>query len=673
MRTVAVWGCCGAVAAELVACLSRRADVDAVFVIDDAGLGGRVQEYLERSSVDDHKLRWLSVDYRDPEDGFSPSVTGELFRLVTDVFVAADYDGYPLSAEQIGCLYTLPLGALARLLGKGWEPRLHYLSSLLVAGDRDGAFTEYDVGQPEQLRNAIERARHTAEQEFRLLARGRLATVYRLPLVAPRRRDGAFAAPVSMLGGIARELGRSGSGVLCADEASTLPAAPVDWLADVVALNALSAEPMRGTLHLVGERIALPDFAARVGCAGRRGFRSYLGQKLRGALSNPSEYVRYPYSLTYFDDFRAAQALRRFAIGTSVATACELRTPEADPLSVRQVAYQLRAVADEQLHGVRALGQAAKHVIDDVSVDVWEHGQGMPLVFLPGLLGPEAWFGLARKLGHRYRCLIVGLVGLSRSLPKPGFPTFALPQQASLVRGLMSRLGVAQAHVVASDLAVPVAQFLGGRWPESFLSLSCFNPMQSRDVVSTLPGRQRWLLERPRVRRAAVKSAKSRRRFVERCFASPALLGGRGGATLDRLESLAANYAASDELFERFCDTLRGPPDTADLVDWAAVPVKTLFSLSCECSLTSLSIYVALSELPGGGIRLSLLPRAGLDVAEQQPLSVANRLLRFFDAESPDHPRASGIVVRPLAAPANGEESFAYAQNGGRSTTALVG
>ena len=87
MRTVVIWGCTSAVSAELAARLSRRDELDLVLVVDDVGSSRHAQAYVAGSSANPSKLRWLSVDYRDPEDGLSSALMGQGRRGVTDLIL----------------------------------------------------------------------------------------------------------------------------------------------------------------------------------------------------------------------------------------------------------------------------------------------------------------------------------------------------------------------------------------------------------------------------------------------------------------------------------------------------------------------------------------------------------------------------------------------------------
>ncbi len=108
--------------------------------------------------------------------------------------------------------------------------------------------------------------------------------------------------------------------------------------------------------------------------------------------------------------------------------------------------------------------------IDDAQLYYEIHGDGEPLILIPGLgAGRWLWFKQVPFLAPHFRTIIFDPpgVGLSRAT-KEAFTTRSL---AATVAGLLDKLDIERAHVLGASLGGFVAQEFALRFPQKVMSL----------------------------------------------------------------------------------------------------------------------------------------------------------------------------------------------------------
>jgi 3-oxoadipate enol-lactonase len=97
-------------------------------------------------------------------------------------------------------------------------------------------------------------------------------------------------------------------------------------------------------------------------------------------------------------------------------------------------------------------------------------GQGFPLLFLHGLtFDTRMWTDQVAALSKKYRCISLDSRGHGRSPTSDS--EYSLEQFAEDVRGVLSKLGIEQAHVAGLSMGGMVAMRLALAYPEVVCSL----------------------------------------------------------------------------------------------------------------------------------------------------------------------------------------------------------
>lgn len=121
-----------------------------------------------------------------------------------------------------------------------------------------------------------------------------------------------------------------------------------------------------------------------------------------------------------------------------------------------------------------------------------DQGRGDPAIFLHGFpLSGFQWRGAVAMLAPHYRCIVPDFLGLGDT-EAAAEQDLGAPSQAEMIVALLDTLGVARAHVVASDSGGAVAQLLAARRPERVRSLLLTNcdserespPAAMREVIA---------------------------------------------------------------------------------------------------------------------------------------------------------------------------------------------
>jgi pimeloyl-ACP methyl ester carboxylesterase len=274
------------------------------------------------------------------------------------------------------------------------------------------------------------------------------------------------------------------------------------------------------------------------------------------------------------------------------------------------------------------------HQVGDVNVAYRDIGvgDGEPVVLLHGIAGAHAWDGVAQRLAPRRRVLIVETLGLGDT-EGPRSADFGLPAQAARVRGLLSALGIASAHVVGNDTGGVMAQIFAVRWPHCVKSLvlsdcgvhGAWPPARAAwaAALAGLPGGAGALKRVPAL-------ARSRAGFGRMVHDRRLLTDERLAQYLDAVGGSRQRRAS----LKRFLRSLKGTDLAATSLLLGQLEVPTMIVWGADDAYLSPSWAKSLYDSIPGARRLELIPFAGVSCHEERPDIFARLLDEFFDAES---------------------------------------
>ncbi len=664
MKRVLLTGATGLVGARVLANLLGRDDVERIRLLI-AGSEAQRSEALERLAELvgplPKKVDVVAGDLRRPRFGFSIEAWDELGESFDSGFHCAEssLSGDLESARQAN---LRPVESWIELLKRFPETRLHHLSSAFIAGSRTGLLTEFDLDCGQSFRNPWEQSKYEAEKLLRESRVSERVTVYR-----PSHTVGDSSS------GAALELGRGylplralcSGGFLPGDPGARLDLVPVDYVAGALVTLAADPESAGKTFHLVagwqGSRTVaeLVDLAT----AGGRGRRPrFLPQlfapvlRLLGAVTfggiSPAgarhaahrDYLR---QSCVFNDFLARAALDSHEIVCPepgswlelVIRSAEERSwddgraarAETTMIGPELSAAEIQAAEEAGRASVEAFQQKHFHRVGDVDVAYRDIGEGEPVIFLHGFAGASAWDGVVDRLRGRYRCLVVETLGLGDS-KAPLTADFGLPAQATMVRGLLSALGLDSAHLVGNDTGGAIAQLFAARYPRCVKSL----------VLSDCDAFDNW--PPPQVERLrAVMRLPGGTGLLTTLMSVPAIAGSRLGfrrlvydkslLTRERLARYLEPVAADGDRkrrLRRFFLSL-DPSCTQEIAHLLRQFERpTLIVWGCENDYWTTSWAKKLYDEIPGARRLELIPFAGISCHEEQPEHFAGLLKTHF-------------------------------------------
>jgi pimeloyl-ACP methyl ester carboxylesterase len=392
--------------------------------------------------------------------------------------------------------------------------------------------------------------------------------------------------------------------------ASVLPGdsrARIDFVSSDYAAKsivALAASGAIGTFHLASgwhESMTVKEAAAMAALAlGRHRGATLLPRvlswplRIRGAAFAAASDLLHQGPV--FDTFVADLALRPLGIvraapatwlGKAVARAEERSwksTRTNDPQAPARAAAVVSASPEKKFHR-----------IGDVDVAYRDLGEGEPVVLLHGLPGAHSWDAVAERLAAQRRVLIIETLGISDSTG-PETADYSLVAQAARVRGLLSALGIARAHVVGNEAGAVIAQWFAVRWPGCVISLVLSNS----GVVAPSP-----LFARSALRQMFYDKNRVTRNLV-------ALLTG----TPERRMRLRRYARAIGNADVPGVNELTGPA----LIVWGG-----------ENESRSVSWGRRLADSIPGTRRMEVIPFAGAACHEEQPERFARVVGEFFD------------------------------------------
>ncbi len=261
------------------------------------------------------------------------------------------------------------------------------------------------------------------------------------------------------------------------------------------------------------------------------------------------------------------------------------------------------------------VGQTRIHLIDE--------GSGLPVLFLHGNPdSSEVWSGIIARLSHRHRCIAPDLPGFGRSRAPDDFDC-SLQGMAAWVDALVAALGIdAPVNLVVHDIGGPFGLAWAVRHPDKVRSVVIMNTVFASDYRWHLFGR----LWRTPLVGELVQAMTSRRGFArELRRASRKLTHEQIHRTYDLITPSVKRmmlrwYRAADpRYFAGWEDELRSLlARRPSLVLWA-----------------DHDPYIAARFADRfGAASLEHFPDSGHWLPAELPQEVAQRLLRFYAADS---------------------------------------
>lgn len=652
MINVAILGAHSAVGVELLAQALADNRPRKVFVLDELGDAALEQdirgELSDRGIACQSDLVWRRLSSSKWMVGSSQGDRDGLFSAPLTVFVAPHRPVPGMTADQIECVATSGLQQLAHLL-EGRDAVVNYLSSHLVAGDRLGAFTEYDTDCGQKPRNAHEHAAILGEAQARKLFSSKRINILRLPFVSGSQDDGRLFDRDSEFSAIVKWLERDAR-VINANPDAIIPVAPVDCVAKAVL--ALATCPVaHGTYHLSGSGLRVDQLCRQLGIrkSHYRGLatsrmRSMLAQVPRqgGADARPQAAVLEPYAYLYpqvhHDAYRYEQLAARLAIAPMAHARIAGLSVARDELQQARYAAALLAVAQAGTVGVLEPDPTWRRstVIDDISLPYLDAGHGAPVVLLSGALGPEYWLGTMQHLVSRYRCLVVGSVGWSGTQPNQGgYADHG--DQAALLKGLIAQLGIREpCHFVATDVAAPTMQYFASRWPDRIASLQLVNPITTpHEMARSLPVSLVSRIADLKSRSKLINELRKPGSLLRSASAFDILISGGGRSVDVRWERLRENIACDEARVALFCAAIHERLSAQGLPAVAELKCRTRVLLFCLNAVSDLALYAKSAAESPHERDVVLIADAGLDAAESKPALVADLIdegIQLLDA-----------------------------------------
>lgn len=659
MRNIAILGVHSALGAEMLAHALAMNDAGRVFVLDelnDPALEEDVANFLGSKGLGEHPaLVWQRLRTAEHMLGMTRTQSEQLLGSPLAVFVVPHQPVPGMTGDQIRCLATSGIKHLSGML-KDCDAQINYVSSYLVAGNRTGAFTEYDVDCGQHARNAHEHAAMAGEFEARsLFAKARLK-VFRVPFLAGAASGGLFDARAE-LSLLCRHLKRSKA--VFASPDAVVPTAPVDIVSRHI-LAIAAASDSCDTYHVDHCGLSVEEMRRQLQApeAGYRGLGAYrLRSLLHGngsglatgeeAWTVPFSAAHYMYPQVHYDHYRYVRVAERLGLPSMR----DDQTVRIDSFrnDAQQARYAAALVAYADAASVGVLEHdgswARSVVIDDTALSFLDTGEGSPVVFLSGALGPECWFGAVRYLMSRHRCIVLPIVGWGAVAPNND-QYAGHDAQAGLIKGLLAYLELRDAcHFVATDVSAPIMQYFASRWPEKIASLQLLNPITSpQESARCIPTSMRARLENDKGLTKLVADLDKSDLHLRSISAFDTLIPRQSRRTPQRWRRLRDNIAADRARLKLLCAAWRERLASNDLPSLSSMKCATRVIWSCDNPVGDLSLYVrtAPDQAPRD---IALIADAGMDVSEAQPALVGDLIASYIrmSDRSTSASRASGV------------------------------
>jgi pimeloyl-ACP methyl ester carboxylesterase/nucleoside-diphosphate-sugar epimerase len=595
-------------------------------------------------------------DLRLPRFGLSIAAWDELASSFDVGIHCAQRETTDQNLERARQANLLPVESWIHLLECNPALRLHHLSTGFIGGTRRGLLTEFDLDCGQQFHNSYERSKFEAEVRLRESRVSDRVTIHRPSHTLGRAKNGA----AFQLGGAYPLLAAlASSSVLPGDGRARIDFVPADYVG--AAISSLACSGATGTFHLAcGWHASLPvkQAAAIAARAGGRKRGALLLPRIASWML-PTRSLELLHQGPVFDTYLADLALAPLAIArpdpsawleTAVraADARATHSPIDDELQPRTEHAAVHAIAIAR--DDPSFTEKRFHQIGDVNVAYRDIGSGEPVVFLHGFAGAHAWDGVAERIATQRRALIIETLGISDT-EGPASADYSLPAQAARVRGLLSALGIASAHIVGNDTGAVIAEFFAVRWPHCTKSLT----LSDADAHGTWPPPHvKQLLSLMRIPGGMSLLAASMRvpAIARSSFGFARLVHDQSMLTRERIARYRDTVAATPERrmrIRQFFRAFRGV-DVATLGQMLAqLDVPTMVVWGADNAYHSPSYGKRLFDAIPGARRLELIPFAGISCHEERPELFAQKLTEFLDdieAELRPRHQSSGTSAR---------------------------
>ena len=253
-------------------------------------------------------------------------------------------------------------------------------------------------------------------------------------------------------------------------------------------------------------------------------------------------------------------------------------------------------------------------------------GHGEPLLLLNGIaMSVASWEEMARPLAERYRVIRFDFRG---QLLSPGEPPADVLEHGAAVVGLLDRLAIDRAHLVATSFGGAVALLVAARWPERVRSLVSIASADAFDDVMAL--------EVTRWRRACLDSLATGDRGLLSDVLEPVVYSAGYLAAHNEERALRRRQIAAlpDAWFKGLAGLLDSTRIVALAGELAAVRCPTLVVAAELDGFIPLARTRALAEGIRGA-RFILIEGAGHAVVVEQPRLVASLCLDFIAGIGP--------------------------------------
>jgi nucleoside-diphosphate-sugar epimerase len=236
LNHVMVTGCAGPIGARVLRTVCEHAGSERVYL-----LGDRPAEPPPAGV----ELCPVEGDPSQPHLGLGADDFEALCGQLGTIFHCAERMVLDRDLEAARASNVRPVSTLIEVLERNPEARLAHVSTTMVAGNKRGLFTEFDLACGQQFHNAYEQSKFEAEGLLRASAVQKRVIVFRPSLTA-----GAPTTAHGPLGALLAGLGRRFV-LLAGDPRMHLDTVPLSYVARSMVALARQPEALGQTVHLV--------------------------------------------------------------------------------------------------------------------------------------------------------------------------------------------------------------------------------------------------------------------------------------------------------------------------------------------------------------------------------------------------------------------------------------
>lgn len=262
MAHVMITGCAGPVGARVLRTVCEDAGTDRVYLLGDRP-AGPAPSGVELCSV--------AGDPSRPHLGLGADDFEALCGRLGTIFHCAERMVLDGDLEAARASNVKPVSTFIEVLERNPEARLAYVSTTMVAGNKRGLFTEFDLACGQQFHNAYEQSKFEAEGLLHASAVRERVIVFRPSLTA-----GAPTSAHGPLGALLEGLGRRWV-LLAGDPRMHLDTVALSYVARSIVALARRPEAFGRTVHLVAGTASTRPLAELVATIRRRLSRGRVG------------------------------------------------------------------------------------------------------------------------------------------------------------------------------------------------------------------------------------------------------------------------------------------------------------------------------------------------------------------------------------------------------------